>query len=308
MTKQRKLAYLAIIGNVIIWGAALPIVKPALSLITPFQFLFLRYALAALVLLPFLIAVITKTKITFKLIATIIVIEFIQVALGHTLLYKGLELTSAIEASLITTTAPILVTLGGIILLKENEERNEWLGLIIGVIGSLIVIISPLWNSEISFSNSFLGNILVMCYNLTWVAYVLLAKKHYNNTNKILITAISAIVGVVFYAPLLITSGNITEVLPSFKLLPVLTAVFYMGILGSPIAVALYLYGVKRIEASEATLFRYLQPLVYLPLAVLWLKETVTTAQIVGLIIIVIGVIIAERRTPLNKKATSLSA
>ena len=31
MTQSRKLAYVAILGNVVIWGAAMPVVKPALT-------------------------------------------------------------------------------------------------------------------------------------------------------------------------------------------------------------------------------------------------------------------------------------
>jgi hypothetical protein len=46
----------------------------------------------------------------------------------------------------------------------------------------------------------------------------------------------------------------------------VLMPVLYMGILGTPIAMSLLLYGQSKIEASEASLFTYLQPLVYIPL------------------------------------------
>ena len=69
-----------------------------------------------------------------------------------------------------------------------------------------------------------------------------------------------------------------------------------MGILGSPIAVSLYLYGQDKIEASEATLFSYLQPLIYIPLAVFWLGEKIIPAQLIGLAIIAAGVYLAERR------------
>ena len=50
----------------------------------------------------------------------------------------------------------------------------------------------------------------------------------------------------------------------------------------------------KSIEIGEQSLFSYLYPLFSLPLAVIWLGEKVTSMHIIGGVIIVIGVAIAE--------------
>ena len=50
----------------------------------------------------------------------------------------------------------------------------------------------------------------------------------------------------------------------------------------------------KSIEIGEQSLFAYLYPLFSLPLAVLWLGEKIMPIHIIGGIIIVIGVAIAE--------------
>jgi len=295
MTKNRKIAYIAIIGNVIIWGAALPIVKPALEFVSPFYFLLIRYVIASLVLVP-LIPFIKPKKLHHSDLLTIIALEFLQIIIGLSLLYVGLDKTTALEASLIASTSPILVTLGGIFILKEREDKNEWQGLITSVIGTFLVIIAPFLVHQEGFTFSPLGNFLVLGYNLCWMSYLLLAKRLYRRYNKIFITAVGSLVGLVGYTFILSITGFDMPLLDALQIPSVLLPALYMGILGSPIAVGLYLYGQTHIEASEATLFTYLQPLIYIPLSVLWLKDTLMPLQLVGLIIVAIGVFIAERR------------
>jgi drug/metabolite transporter (DMT)-like permease len=69
-----------------------------------------------------------------------------------------------------------------------------------------------------------------------------------------------------------------------------------MAIPGSVIGLISYIEGQDRIEASEASLFVYLQPLIYLPLGLILLQEKIFTQQLVGLGLILLGVIVAEKR------------
>jgi drug/metabolite transporter (DMT)-like permease len=70
--------------------------------------------------------------------------------------------------------------------------------------------------------------------------------------------------------------------------------------MGSIVGSLLSIYGFSKIEISEATLFSYLKPFVYIPLAVLWLHESIDMTQIIGLATILIGLMIAEIRKPSN--------
>ena len=76
-----------------------------------------------------------------------------------------------------------------------------------------------------------------------------------------------------------------------------LGGILYMAIFSSVIAYTLYEYGLSIIEASEATLFAYLQPIFAAPVALLWLKEKITPPFIIGAVVIGLGVAISEYRT-----------
>lgn len=303
MTHKRKLAYLALLINAIIWGAALPIVKPALTFVTPYQYLFYRYALAVPFSIPFLIFLLRKYKPKLKTIFTIAALELLPITAALSFIYEGLKRTTSLEATLIANASPIFIIIGGVIFLHEKEERNEVIGLILAIAGITLLTLEPIISGKNHLGFSFSGNLLVLGHNLCWSSYVLLAKKYYKNISKLLVGFISLWVGLVsFFALTLLTSPETTTnfiqvSLTNLSIPSVLFASAYMAILGSIIAVPAYIYGNNLIEASEASLFSYLQPVITIPLATLWLKEPINPTIIFALILSVSGVILAERRS-----------
>jgi drug/metabolite transporter (DMT)-like permease len=72
-----------------------------------------------------------------------------------------------------------------------------------------------------------------------------------------------------------------------------------MAVLGSVVAYFTYIYGFSKIEASEATLFTYLEPIFAVPVAIVLLKETPSLLFLSGAGLIVVGVIISQVRKPI---------
>jgi drug/metabolite transporter (DMT)-like permease len=305
MSTARKTAYLALLGNVFIWAAALPIVKPALSYITPYQFLWLRFLVASSFMLPLFAYLLLSQKLKLSDLKIIIPIELLFLAYA-TLVYLGLEYTSALQASFILNTRPILITFMGIIFLHETEEVHEWIGFILSVIGTLLLIFYPLISGQTSWSDSStIGNLILFVGVIISTGYAYAVKKYYSSISKLNTQSVNAILGFTVFSILLLATNSLPS--PQALSQPSVTlAVFYMGALGTPIALGLLNFGYRIIEASEATLFSYLQPLIYIPLTVIWLGETIAPYQIISLIIIFIGVIIAESRRSTKYKLPTI--
>src|SRR5258708_6597924 len=70
--------------------------------------------------------------------------------------------------------------------------------------------------------------------------------------------------------------------------------VIYMALISGTLAYFLWHKAEKMIEVGEVSIFAYLYPIFGTPLSVLWLKEKITPPFIIGVIVIAIGVIIAE--------------
>ena len=298
LTKTRLIAYLALLGNTFVWGLALPIVKKGFDAgLTPNSFLIGRFFLATLFSFPIIIYLFLKDskfkkQIHLKNILKIVPLEALGTFLALFLLYQGLNRTSAIESSLIAITWPILVILGGILFFKEKEQKHELKGTILALIGTLFLVGEPLVRNS-GFTGTVTGNLLVLGQNVCMAAYFLLAKKHYVGINKWLVTNITFWVGLISFGAIALISGQPFQLATGFW--PA-AAIVYMGVFGSIIGLTLYLIGQDKIEASEASLFTYLQPIFSVPTAILLLSESISLLNIFSIAIIIFGVYIAEKR------------
>lgn len=298
MSKRRRFAYLALFINTLVWGAAAPIVKPALSFITPTQFLFYRFLLATILTLPVAIVLIKRARLRLKDIGIISALELIGTTLILWLTYTSLSLTSAIEASLIYSTAPVFVTLAGIFFLKERETKTEWNGLILAMVGTIIITVGPMiQGGSLELSGSLIGNALMFLQNIIWAGYLVFAKRIYRRRSKLMVTAISFWIGVVSFFLLALPSGNpLTSMAQDLSLPSVLFSVLFMALFGSIIGATTYLIGQNLIEISEASIFTYLQPVVAIPLSILLLQESLSPITVLGMAVIGIGVYLSEFR------------
>lgn len=291
----RAKAYLALTINAIIWGAALPLTKPALSFVSPNQFLQIRYLIAMIVMLGPLIYFIATKQFSRTKLANIMLVESLFL-IYLVLVYSGLAQSSALQASFIINTRPILITLMGIIILREVEERHEWFGMSIAVIGTLILLIGPsFYESTTDGTNTLWGNALVFAGVLVSVVYAYAVKTRYRQISMFQAQTINALMGAIAFSLINLYTNAIPD-LETLTSSSVLYPALYMGILGTPVAIGLRNLGFKQIEASEASLFTYLQPLIYIPLAVIWLQEPLQLYQVFAIFIITTGIIIAEWR------------
>lgn len=239
----------------------------------------------------------------FQAIKTIVSLELIGTSLALSVLYVGLQYTTSIEANLIGTTAPILLTLGGVYFLKEKEEKRELWGLFLAIIGTLLLVVSPLLAMlSPSMGGLMRGNVLILVHTLATVIYFLKAKSTFKHIPKLFVSSISFIVGLVTFLILSLVESSFSVsslysvMIQDFTSLRVIIVVVFAAVFGSIIGLTAYIKGQAGIEASEAGLFTYLQPVISIPLAVVLLGERIGGFEIAAMLLILSGVWIAERK------------
>lgn len=309
LSSRRTQAVLFLLLNTVVWGAAFPILKPGLEVTTPFRFLFERFVVAGVLSLPILFWFIRKNKKILKHLPLILSLEIIGTTVALGVLYTGVALTSAIESSLIASTTPVFTTIAGIVFLREKEERLEWLGLSLAMIGTLLLVVEPIVYGKMQMGeSSVLGNGLILLQNILIAGYYIMAKRWYRQLPKMFVTSVSFWVGAVSFGLLawteaLVQNQSFADLLWRDLHSPaVWVAASYMGVFGSIIGLTAYIKGQDGMEASEASLFTYLQPLVAIPIAWILLGESVSGLMIVALIVIFGGVSVAELRWNSTKR------
>ena len=301
---KRLQSYLFMIISTIAWGAFLPIVKLGFndSDITPFRFLFYRFCLAGVLSIPIVVYYWKRIKRKWQTLKTIVLLELVETSLALSCLYIGLSQISALEANIIATSAPLFIIFGGIIFLKERQDRHEWLGLIFAFFGTILITLEPMWHGDGSLMNSLGGNLLIIAHNILNAIYFLLAKKRYHKIPKLFVSSISFYVGIVTFAILSIVELQFnlnlwrSSIIHDLSSSMVWGVVIYGAVFGSIIGLTAYIKGQDGIEASAASLFTYLQPAIYIPLGYFLLQESASKLQIIALLVIIFGVYLASRR------------
>lgn len=308
---RRLHAYGWLLLNVVAFGATLPIIKWGLPDTTPFRFLFYRFALGSILAVPLLYnGLFGKHAIQgerfaihnrWRLLAAIALLEFVGTTISLSALYMGMRYTTAIQAGLISSTGPIFLTVGAIIFLKERVTKREWSGLVLACLATILLVIVPFLCSSPQAVNkgSFFGSALIFSQGLILVVYGLYIKRIYHHVPKILTTSVGILVGFFSFAALSLwevgqpwqlavaIQHDLTH--PSVWIIAIFAA-FVTSLIGQ----TAYLKGQDMIEVSEAILFGYLQPLIYIPLSFFLLGERLTMLQVIFFAMILFGVVLAE--------------
>lgn len=303
MNPHRLRAYLYLLVVAAIWGIAGPVIKFTLGGIAPLPFLTYRFGLSAFVAVIFLKANGAHIPKDNKTFLQVLFYSFLVSTVALGLLFLGLNKTTVLDMTLITTVGPLLIALSGVIFLKEHVTSREKVGMAIAFSGTLFTVFESLFKNGVDL-NQLTGNSLVVLYLLTNSFSAVLVKKLVRkDIAPLTLTNFSFIVGFLTITPLALFTHGAPEIVQSIKGLGLAfhLGIFYMALLSGNLAYTLWVKGQKTIEIGEAALFAYLYPLFSMPLAVLWLKEKITLPFVIGALLIAIGVVIAEYKKPQRK-------
>jgi len=294
---SRQKAYLYLLGSAIIWGSASSVIKYTLGGIDPLPFLAYRFLISGLFSL--FVIYFFKLKINFKIkdLTLLSVYGFLATTVALGFLFLGLSRTSVIETGLIGAVSPLIVTIGGMLFLKEHVTKREIRGILIALAGALLTVFSPFFTGDGQLR--FTGNLFLVLYLISDASAILIAKSMLKQKFKpLLISSFSFLVGAVTIIPTAIASLGLNEILTAITNLPLSyhLGVWYMALISGSLAYFLFIRGERTIEAGEAVLFFYLHPIFSIPIAVFWLNETITPIFIVGALFIAIGVYVAEKK------------
>lgn len=300
MTKSRKFAYVALFLTSLLWGIAAPIIKYSLKFITPVSFLYFRFTFAGIIFAIPLIYKAFKTKPSLYEIGQYLLLGLLSTPLNLLLFFGGINKTTAIDASVIAILSPVLIVLGGILFLSEKVTKKEILGIIIAVVGTVVLTLTPLFGQNSGFFSNLNGILLIIAGDFVWAAFTLLSKRRKNQKlDPFILSAFSFIIGWFVILPLFLIERINNPLIPylSFVDPRSIFGIIYMAVFSSVIAYSLFTYGLSKIEASEASIFTYLQPLFAIPVSILFLKENLNLYHIIGAILIITGVVVCESKS-----------
>lgn len=304
-TSQTKLlAYLALFITICIWGISAIVAKEAYDEIHPFTLFFLRFALASLLISPMIFLRHEHPRIQKKDLPKLTFLSFLLAGLGSGGWVIGLYFTTATRAAIITCLGPVLVVPLERWLLKRKESPQVYIGVSIGLIGTLLIIakdfLLPGINHETG-SYTFLGDMLILISAGGSALYSVLVQREQKRYHPYQKTALSFMVACLVALPLALF---IYLKDPQWILTASCTAwsaVIYYAVGCSAIAFLLYQWAVEKTTPIESAVIFYLQPVITIIAAILILNETPTLFDWIGGGLVITGVIITTLSQ--NRKA-----
>lgn len=287
---------MALIGANIIWGASPPIFKWSLDVLPPFTFIFIRFLLAAVMLLPFTLH---KLKVKRTDIPKVIALVFVGFILHIPTIFLGLTLAPSINVSIISSSAPIVLLIGSYFMLKERLKKKTLFGTMLGLAGILVIILMPV--IEQGFAGELIGNLLFVVSMISFALYTILMKEFKLPYSPLTLTFwIFALAAVSFFPLYLWESQGAPLEIPAQGLIGILFGAIFTSI----IAYMLFNFAVRHIHANEVGVFLYIDPIVTVLIAVPLLGEQITLTFLMGALLVFSGIFIAEGRLhyhPLHK-------
>lgn len=285
-----QISILALILANVIWGASFPVYKWALDDIPSLTFVFLRFYIAALILLPF---VYKDLKVNREDWRDLFLLSFVGITISISLLILGLKLSSSINAPIIMSSGPVVLIIGSIFYLKEKLKRKVVIGTLVSLIGVLLIVILPVFKEGLD--GSILGNIFLVGAAITSVIHALLLKKIMPKYKPLVIAFWQFLIGSLPLLPFFFIELNQTHWTSDINM-KIIIGIFFGAVLATAIAHSIYAYGIKFIKASEVGVFTYVDPVATIIVAVPLLHEEITPLYLAGAAFVFLGIFIAEGR------------
>ncbi len=239
-----------------------------------------RAILAAILIGGFLL--ITKQKIPFKEIKKelpLLVLSGVAMGFNWILLFEAYKYTTVSVATLSYYFAPVIVTIACPILFKEKMGIKQIICFVMSTVG--IVLITGI--GDLSQGSSHIKGILFGLGAATLYATVILINKFIKRVDGIYRTFLQFISAIVVLVPyVLLTDGINLHTLNGRGWIFLLV----IGLVHTGITYCLYFSSLKELPGQKAAILSYIDPLVAVLISVVVLKETMTSLQIVGGILI----------------------
>src|SRR5687768_16609266 len=218
--------------------------------IKPFGFIVIRVIITAIIF--WMIALFLKDKKIDKAdFPRLFFCGVFGVALNQLLFFKGLDLSSPINASLMMTTNPIMVLLVAGLLIGEKITVMKIAGILTGIAGALLLL---LWGKEFSFHNaSVTGDIMVLINSLSFGIFLIIVKPLMQKYNTLTIMKWVFLFGSILVLPFGYTEFR--EIQWSSFSTPVWMATAYVVIGVTALAYMLNVYALKNLSPSSVSVY-----------------------------------------------------
>jgi drug/metabolite transporter (DMT)-like permease len=260
----------------------------------PVSLNFWRWVIAVAVLAPFAVAGLArKREVIVRHAGLLALLALIGVALFQSLVYLGLRSTTAINAVLLNSSAPLFMLLVSWIIEREGASVRQLAGILISL-GGIAIILTQGDLARLRELEFHAGDGWILLAMPLWGLYSVLLKRRPKELDGVEFLLVLSVLGVAMLAPFYALDTVLAPA--SWPGWPALAALLYVGLAASVAAFILWNRGVAVVGANAAGFTLHLLPAFGTLLAILFLGEEFHIFHATGVATILAGVFLATYR------------
>ncbi len=215
-----------------------------------------------------------------------LVIAGVALGLNWIFLFEAYRLTSVATATLAYYMAPIILILLSPILLHERVPVGKWICVICALFG--MSLISGVWEGS---ENVALDGITMGLIAACFYASVVINNKFLKGLDPYDSSIVQLAVAAIVLLPYVLFTVDFSVLKPDTTTIGLTLAV---GILHTGVAYWLYFSALPKLEAARIAIFSYIDPAIAILLSVFVLMEPMTTAGVIGAVLILGAALASE--------------
>ncbi len=280
----------------LIWGSTWLAIRASLESLTPFISGGSRFLLASIFILALMKIRGVSLQTDKESVRLYILMGFLSFVIPFGLVYWAEQFVPSGLASVLFGVYPFFVALFSFFRLPDESIGNiKIVGMSLGFIG-IVVIFSDSFTADLS--KLFIGMVAVALSGIiqAWIAVTIKKSgKHLNPLSMNLVPMlIAGIVGLFI--------GLMLEDLSKIKIDNVaIISVLYLALFGSVVTFTSFYWLMKRINVVLLSLIAFITPIVALILGWIFYNESLTTQHLIGSILVLAGLLLANLEAVFNK-------
>jgi len=292
LNKQLNISpYLLLVLTTLFWSGNFVLARLVRLDVPPIGLSFWRWALAGLLLLPF---VWREMRLAWPLVrrhlGLVLLLSLLGVTNFNTFVYLGLQTTTASNAVLLQSVIPLIIILLSWLVLGVPITTRQVLGIFASLLGVLIIItrgdLPALLRLEVTR-----GDLWILAAMSSWGFYSVLLRKLPQGLGGLTFLGYTIALGVLGITPLYIWEMYNGEFISLSRV--TLGSVLYVSIFPSLLAYLFWNRAVNQVGPNRAGLFIYLIPVFGSLLSVLLLDESLYSFHLAGILFVALGIYIA---------------
>ena len=289
---SRRLVSVSIGVVVLVWALNFVAAKVGLRHLPPLAMASFRIVVAGAIMVPIYLAFrrlpifaeavrASRAGFTAHDFWTFLYLGFFGVAINQSCFTFGLRYTSISHSAVIVGMGPIYTLVLAVLARVEKATWRKATGMAIAFAGIALLAHG---SSMSVHSASLLGDAITMAGSLGFALYAVLGKRVADRYDTLTMTAFNHFAGAILMLPVAIYEARALGPAANWRAIPweSWASTLYMALFGGALALILYFWLLRYLEASQLSAFTYLLPIGATVLGILWLGEKTSGDQVFG--------------------------